>query len=65
MPDSKEPIFGKNDATNEQLADKRRRAIEVYKEQLSAVEQSRRQKLLTHLRTQREEMDILDRTRRE
>ncbi|XP_038076570.1 coiled-coil domain-containing protein 81-like isoform X1 [Patiria miniata] len=65
VPDSKEPIFGKNDATNEQLADKRRRAIEVYKEQLSAVEQTRRQKLLSHLRTQREEMDILDRTRRE
>ncbi|XP_022082027.1 coiled-coil domain-containing protein 81-like isoform X2 [Acanthaster planci] len=65
VPDSKEPIFGKNDATNEQLADKRRRAIEVYKEQLNAVEHSRRQKLFNHLKTQREEMDILDRTRRE
>ncbi|XP_033635192.1 coiled-coil domain-containing protein 81-like [Asterias rubens] len=65
VPDSKEPIFGKNDATNEQLADKRRRAIEVYKEQLGAVEHSRRSKLLSHLRTQREEMDTLDKTRRE
>ncbi|XP_071818829.1 coiled-coil domain-containing protein 81-like isoform X2 [Apostichopus japonicus] len=65
VPDSKEPIFGKYDATNEQLADKRRRAIKVYQEQLKAVDQAEKMKLLKHLKQQREETDMLDRTRQE
>ena len=65
VSDSSEPIFGKHDASNEQLAEKRRRAIEVYKEQLAAVENARKDKLLQHLKQQQEESAILDKTRRE
>ncbi|KAJ8026860.1 Coiled-coil domain-containing protein 81 [Holothuria leucospilota] len=65
VPDSKEPIFGKYDATNEQLAEKRRRAIKVYQEQLKAVDQAEKMKLLKHLKQQREETDMLERTRQE
>lgn len=65
VPDSKEPIFGKYDATNEQLAEKRRRAMKVYQEQLKAVDQAEKMKLLKHLKQQREETDMLERTRQE
>ena len=65
VSDSSEPIFGKFDSTNEQLAEKRRRAIEVYKEQLAAVDNARKEKLLHHLKTQQEESAILNRTRAE
>ncbi|XP_071956255.1 coiled-coil domain-containing protein 81-like isoform X2 [Antedon mediterranea] len=65
VPDSKAPIFGKNDATNEKLAEQRRRAIEVFRDQLAAVEASRQSKVLKHIKQQKEESQILDRTRRE
>ncbi|XP_033113235.1 coiled-coil domain-containing protein 81-like [Anneissia japonica] len=65
VPDSKGPIFGKNDATNEKLADQRRRAIEVFREQLAEVEAARQNKVLKHVKQQKEESEILDRTRRE
>ncbi|XP_054753311.2 coiled-coil domain-containing protein 81-like [Lytechinus pictus] len=65
VPDSKEPIFGKFDATNEQLAERRRRAIEVFQEQISAVENRRKTGLSNHVKTQNEETDMLEKTRRE
>ncbi|XP_070568959.1 coiled-coil domain-containing protein 81-like [Ptychodera flava] len=65
VPDSKEPIFGKFDCTNEKLADQRRRAHELYQEQLETVAQRKRDKILRHLKQQRDEAEMLDRTRRD
>ncbi|XP_071497427.1 coiled-coil domain-containing protein 81-like [Diadema antillarum] len=65
VPDSKEPIFGKFDATNEQLAERRRRAIEVFQEQISTVENRRRDNVLNHVKQQTDETDMLEKTRRE
>ncbi|XP_072018887.1 coiled-coil domain-containing protein 81-like [Amphiura filiformis] len=64
VSDSSEPIFGKYDASNEQLAEKRP-CYRSFKEQLAAVENARKDKLLQHLRQQQEESSILDKTRRE
>ncbi|XP_002732454.1 coiled-coil domain-containing protein 81-like [Saccoglossus kowalevskii] len=65
VSDSKEPIFGKNDCTNEKLADQRRRAHEIYQEQLDTVANKKKDQILRHLRSQREEVDMLERTRRD
>lgn len=65
VADSKEPIFGKFDATNEQLAERRRRAIEVFQEQISTVENRRKNNLTNHVKTQNDETDMLEKTRRE
>ncbi|XP_030851180.1 coiled-coil domain-containing protein 81-like [Strongylocentrotus purpuratus] len=65
VADSKEPIFGKFDATNEQLAERRRRAIEVFQDQISTVENRRKNNLTNHVKTQNDETDMLEKTRRE
>ncbi|XP_078617670.1 coiled-coil domain-containing protein 81-like isoform X6 [Branchiostoma floridae x Branchiostoma japonicum] len=65
VSDSKKPIFGLNDMTNEKLAEQRRRAQHLYKEQLDAVAQRKREAILKHLTEQKEEGDMLARTRQD
>ncbi|XP_035686411.1 coiled-coil domain-containing protein 81-like isoform X5 [Branchiostoma floridae] len=65
VSDSKKPIFGLNDMTNEKLAEQRRRAQNLYKEQLDAVAQRKREAILKHLTEQKEEGDMLARTRQD
>ena len=65
VPDSNEPIFGKNDMTNEMMAEHRRRAHELYKEQLNTVESRKRDAILKRLTDQQEEEDMLQRTKKE
>ncbi|XP_019623280.1 PREDICTED: coiled-coil domain-containing protein 81-like isoform X3 [Branchiostoma belcheri] len=65
VSDSKKPIFGLNDMTNEKLAEQRRRAQNLYKEQLDAVAQRKREAILKHLTAQKEEGEMLARTRQD
>ncbi|XP_064628540.1 coiled-coil domain-containing protein 81-like isoform X2 [Lineus longissimus] len=62
-PDSTDHIFGKNDMTNEKLNDKRRLAHELYKDQLDVVAQRKREAILKRLAEQKEEEDVLKRTK--
>lgn len=64
-PDSKAPIFGVLDATDEKLLDRKIRAHQLYQEQLEMVAQRKRDAILKDLRNQKEESDMLERTRRE
>ena len=64
-PDSKAPIFGVLDATEEKLIDRKRRAHQLYQEQLEMIAQKKRDAILKDLQNQREESDMLERTRRE
>merc|ERR1712178_391282 len=65
VPDSTEPVFGKNDMTNEMMAERRKRAHELYKEQLNTVEQRKRDAILKRLGEQKEEESMLTRTKTE
>ena len=65
VPDSSEPVFGKNDMNNEKMADRRNRAHELYKEQLRTVEQRKREAILKKLQEQKEEEQMLSHTRDE
>ena len=65
VSDSSEPIFGKNDMNNEKMIGKRKRAHELYKEQLQTVEQRKREAILKRLHEQKEEEDMLLRTKDE
>ena len=65
VPDSTEPVFGKNDMTNEMMAERRKRAHELYKEQLNTVEQRKRDAILKRLNEQKEEESMLSRTKAE
>ncbi|XP_062598479.1 coiled-coil domain-containing protein 81-like isoform X1 [Saccostrea cucullata] len=62
-PDSE--VFGKNDMNNEKMADRRRRAYELFREQQELVAQKKREDILRRLMEQREEEDVLDRTKKE
>lgn len=64
-PDSKEPIFGRFDAANEKLLEKRERARALYKSQLDMVADKKKQSILEHLTKQKEEIDMLKRTKKE
>lgn len=64
-PDSKAPIFGVFDATDEKLIERKARAHQLYQEQLEMVAQRKRDAILSDLRNQKEESDMLERTRRE
>ena len=64
-PDSKVPIFGVLDATDEKLIERKARAHHLYQEQLEMVAQRKRDAILKDLRNQKEESDMLERTRRE
>lgn len=64
-PDSKAPIFGVLDATEEKLIDRKKRAHQLYQEQLEMVAQRKRDAILKDLQNQKEESDMLERTRRD
>ncbi|PFX34631.1 Coiled-coil domain-containing protein 81 [Stylophora pistillata] len=64
-PDSKIPIFGILDATEEKLLERKTRAHQLYQEQLEMVAQRKRDAILKDLRNQKEESDMLERTRRD
>ncbi|KAJ7363411.1 Coiled-coil domain-containing protein 81 [Desmophyllum pertusum] len=64
-PDSKAPIFGVLDATDEKLIERKSRAHQLYQEQLEMVSQRKRDSILKDLRNQKEESDMLERTRRD
>lgn len=65
VSDSSEPIFGKNDMTNEKMFERRRIAHELYKEQLQTVEQRKRDAILQRLHEQKEEENVLRKTKHE
>ena len=59
------PIFGVYDTTDEKLEEKNRRARKLYLDQLDMVAQKKRQAILSDLKNQKEESEMLERTRRE
>ena len=58
-------VFGKNDMTNEKMAERRRRAFNLFQEQQSLVEQRKRDAILARLADQQKEEDVLQRARDE
>ncbi|XP_041353947.1 coiled-coil domain-containing protein 81-like isoform X2 [Gigantopelta aegis] len=58
-------IFGKNDLTNEKMLEKRRKAYELFQSQQELVAQKKRETILKKLCEQKEEEEILERTKRE
>ncbi|XP_052811861.1 coiled-coil domain-containing protein 81-like isoform X2 [Mya arenaria] len=58
-------VFGKNDMTNEKMAERRRRAFELFQEQQDLVAQRKREAILKRLAEQKEEEQVLDRTKEE
>ncbi|GFO43539.1 coiled-coil domain-containing protein 81-like [Plakobranchus ocellatus] len=60
-PDSE--VFGKNDMTNEKMAERRRRAFNLFQEQQALVEQRKRDTILARLADQQKEEDVLHRAR--
>jgi len=50
---------------NDKMADRRRRAYELFREQQDLVAQRKRENILRRLNDQRDEEDTLDRTKRE
>ena len=65
VSDSSEPIFGKNDMNNEKMMERRKHAYDMYQDQLTTVEQRKREAILRRLQDQREEEDMLKRTKDE
>ena len=51
--------------TNEGLAEKRRRAHELYKEQVGTMEQKKREAILKRLHDYKEEEGVLEKTKKE
>lgn len=62
-PDSKEPIFGKYDATNEKILEQKERARHLLRSQLSMVGEKKKNSILQHLAKQKAESEMLKRTR--
>lgn len=58
-----EPVFGRNDMTNEKLSERRRRAQEVCNHQLQATAERKRLAILNDLVQQRKEADMLQRSK--
>lgn len=56
-------VFGKNDMTNEKMAERRRRAFNLFQEQQSLVEQRKRDAILARLADQHKEENVLQRAR--
>ncbi|XP_013385182.1 coiled-coil domain-containing protein 81 [Lingula anatina] len=65
VPDSNEPIFGKFDSTNEKLFEQKKRARDVFREQLDIVEQRKREAILRRLTDQKDEEEMLNKTKQE
>ncbi|NP_001120387.1 coiled-coil domain-containing protein 81 [Xenopus tropicalis] len=64
-PDVTEPVFGRNDMTNEKLVEKRKRALEVSKQQLQASVERKRLAVLNELLQQRQEGDMLAKSKQQ
>uniref|UniRef100_F6QQ57 CCDC81 HU domain-containing protein n=1 Tax=Ciona intestinalis TaxID=7719 RepID=F6QQ57_CIOIN len=64
-PDSKDPIFGRFDATNEKLLEQRERSRNLLKSQLEMVSEKKKNSILQHLGKQKEESEMLQRTKQE
>ena len=58
-------MFGVHDATKDKLEERRTRAKKLYQEQIEMVANKKRGAILSDLKNQKEESDMLDRTRRE
>ncbi|KAK3577401.1 hypothetical protein CHS0354_032249 [Potamilus streckersoni] len=58
-------VFGKNDMTNEKMAERRRRAYDLFQEQQDLVAHKKREAILKRLAEQREEEDVLDQTKKD
>lgn len=58
-------VFGKNDMTNEKMAARRSRAFDLFRDQQDLVAQKKRETILKRLGDQKEEEDVLARTKRE
>ncbi|KAK3098685.1 hypothetical protein FSP39_021970 [Pinctada imbricata] len=58
-------VFGKNDMTNEKMAARRSQAFDLFREQQDLVAQKKREAILKRLTEQKEEEDVLDRTKKE
>ena len=56
-------IFGKNDTTNEKIAEQRRRAYLLFQEQQELVGQKKRDAILKRLAEQEREQQVLDKTK--
>lgn len=63
--ESDNEVFGKNDVTNEKMAERRRKAYNLFKEQQDLVAQQKREEILKRLQEQREEEEILKATKNE
>ncbi|CAK8672652.1 unnamed protein product [Clavelina lepadiformis] len=63
--DSKQPIFGRFDATNEKLLEQKERARSLLKSQLDMVTDKKKNSILHHLGKQKEESEMLERTKQE
>uniref|UniRef100_A0A4W3JNS0 Coiled-coil domain containing 81 n=1 Tax=Callorhinchus milii TaxID=7868 RepID=A0A4W3JNS0_CALMI len=57
-PDSAEPIFGQNEMTYEKELEKRQQAHELYKQQLGAVVERKRNAILNQMYEQKKELEI-------
>lgn len=64
-PDSKVPIFGRHDATNEKLFEKKLRAQQTLKSQLEMASEKRQRSSVQQQEKLREESEMLKRTREE
>lgn len=64
-PDSKAPVFGRYDATNEKLLEQRERARALYRNQIDMVADKKKEMILKHLTRQKEEIEMLKRTKHE
>ncbi|MEE6473057.1 hypothetical protein FKM82_009833 [Ascaphus truei] len=58
-PEGQESPFGKHDMNSEKLAEKKKRAHEVYKQQLQAAAERKRMAILNELVQQRKEVEML------
>nr|KAG5704946.1 hypothetical protein BaRGS_022788 [Batillaria attramentaria] len=58
-------VFGKNDTTNEKLAERRRRAQQLFQEQQELVGQRKREAILQRLAEQERDQAVLHRTKAE
>ncbi|KAM5180386.1 coiled-coil domain-containing protein 81 [Mantella aurantiaca] len=58
-PEMTDPVFGRNDMTNEKLAERKRRSQEVSKHQLQVAAERKRLAILNELVQQRKESDML------
>uniref|UniRef100_A0A8C5M2P4 Coiled-coil domain containing 81 n=1 Tax=Leptobrachium leishanense TaxID=445787 RepID=A0A8C5M2P4_9ANUR len=65
QPDAREPVFGRNDMTNEKLAEKKQRDEEVYRHQVQAAAEKKKLAVLNDLVRQRKEVEMLQRSKQQ